>query len=602
MSALAEGPHLLTVRAVDRAGNGVLRQVAFHKDGTAPTLELLAPRPQDPVNGLTSLIGVARDDGRIARVEVSEDGKTFREVSQEALFRLELNLSLVPADKLLLRCTDAAGNVGQARPELTLNLEADKPVVQVQLPAAGELLRDDFVISGMVFDDDQVASVRWRLDGGEFRELEAGNAFSVPVKLAEVGDNEHTVEVQAEDVGGLRSEIARTTFMASTSDPVSALASPGIAEQVRGVVELVGTSKDPNGIAEVRLSFDNGLSYYLASGTEAWRYRLDTRLMADGTHAVLVQARDSTGAVGLYTTTINIDNRAPELVLDTPRDGQVFTERLRLDGRSLDNIAVTSLAVSITPVAASQGPGRGSLEVPLNSSGILLQELDLQGLPAGWYNLRLEAADRAGNRSYVSRNFLKQAAAEAQRVELYYPADGETLAGSFSVCGRVVAQALPENVLVTLDGQPLETVPLRPEGWFRLDVEAAALTAGGHTLAAEALLAQEVRLSSGPRAVHYLAGGPWVRISSRNPGDYVTGRPFLEGEAGWFEEAVEQEEDLRSTARLRAEHKVRLVELSMDNGLSFRKADGREAWRFRLETQELTSGSAAPLGPGHLRE
>jgi hypothetical protein len=53
-------------------------------------------------------------------------------------------------------------------------------------------------------------------------------------------------------------------------------------------------------------------------------------------------------------------------------------------------------------------------------------------------NLRLEAADRAGNRSYVSRNFLKQAAAEAQRVELYYPADGESLAGPFSVSGRVV--------------------------------------------------------------------------------------------------------------------------------------------------------------------
>ena len=179
---------------------------------------------------------------------------------------MELNLSLVPADKLLLRCTDAAGNVRQVRPELTLNLETDKPVVQIQLPAAGELLRDDFVISGMVFDDDQVAAIRWRLDGGEFRDLEPGNAFSVPVKLAEVGDNEHTVEVQAEDVGGLRSEIARTTFMASTSDPVSALSSPGIAEQVRGVVELAGTSKDPNGIAEVRLSFDNGLSYYLASG------------------------------------------------------------------------------------------------------------------------------------------------------------------------------------------------------------------------------------------------------------------------------------------------------------------------------------------------
>jgi hypothetical protein len=410
------------------------------------------------------------------------------------------------------------------------------------------------------------------------------------VRLAEVGDNEHTVEVQAVDAGGLASEIARTTFMASTSDPVSALASPGIAEQVRGAVELAGTSTDPNGIAEVRLSFDNGLSYFLSSGKESWRYRLDTRLLADGTHAVLVQAKDSTGAVGLYTTTINIDNRAPELVLDTPRDGQVFADSLPLDGRSFDNIAVASLAVSLTPMAASQGPGRGAQELPVSASGILLQELDLKGLPAGWYNLRLEAADRAGNRSYVSRNFLKQAAAEAQRVELYYPSDGETVAGPFSVCGRVFARSLPENAAVSLDGQPLEAAPLGPEGRFRLDVEPGALTAGAHVLAAEAVLSPELRLSSGPRTVTCLASGPWVRIFSHSPGDYVTGRPYLAGQAGWIEEETSGEEDARDAARRREEHEVRLVEVSMDNGRSFRQADGREQWRFRLETPELASG------------
>ena len=116
LSALADGPHLLAVRAADRAGNAVTRQVAFHKDSVGPDAgRCWPPAPQDPVNGLTSLIGRAEDAGRIARVEVSEDGKSFREVSQEARFRVELNLSLVPADKLLLRCTDAAGNVGQLR-------------------------------------------------------------------------------------------------------------------------------------------------------------------------------------------------------------------------------------------------------------------------------------------------------------------------------------------------------------------------------------------------------------------------------------------------------------------------------------------------------
>jgi hypothetical protein len=88
LSALADGPHLLALRAVDRAGNAVIRQAVFHKDTAAPTLALLAPRPQDPVNGLTSLIGLAEDAGRIVQVEVSEDGNSFRQISQEAWFRV----------------------------------------------------------------------------------------------------------------------------------------------------------------------------------------------------------------------------------------------------------------------------------------------------------------------------------------------------------------------------------------------------------------------------------------------------------------------------------------------------------------------------------
>jgi len=592
LSSLADGPHLLALRAADRAGNAVSRQVVFHKDGTAPTLTFIAPRPQDEVNGVTTLIGRAEDAGRIIRVEVSEGGGAFREVSQQALFRLEVNLSSLGEGGIVFRCLDAAGNSGQFRPELKLNLAADRPVVQVQLPAEDELLRNDFALSGMVFDDDGIAAIYYRVDGGEFQRLEPGNAFSVPLTFKEIGDNAHTVEVQAEDLGGLRGEIASRRFQVSTSDPLSELLSPAISEHRQGVVVLEGKSQDPNGISEVWVSFDNGLSFYQAEGTESWRYRLESRLLADGTHAVLVRAVDATGAAGLYTTTINIDNQEPELVLDNPLDGQVCTDTLRLDGRCLDNIGVASLAASVSPVNHSKGSSPADLNVRLTVSGVLGQEIDLRALPAGWYNLQVEAADRAGNRGYVSRNFLKQAGTEAERVELYYPAAGERLAGPFAVSGRVIAGSVPENALILVDGQPFATSTLSPQGHFRADVEAGALEAGEHTLAVEAELPEDVRLSSGPRKMWYLPSGPWVRISSFAPGDYVTGRPYLAGEVGWFEgPELAEDADGKGSAKKPAEHKVRLVEVSTDNGRSFRKADGRESWKYRLESQELPKGA-----------
>jgi hypothetical protein len=614
LGTLADGPHLLVLRATDKAGNASLSQIPFLRDNLAPGIVFVAPRAQDEVNGLITIVGRIEDAGDVAMVEVTEDGKSWREVGRQAAFRFDVNLSLLDGntEALQVRCTDAAGNAGLARPQLTLNLAADVPVAQIQLPADGELLRNDFVLSGMAFDDDGVKSISWRIDGGDFQLLPGGNNFSVPIALDQVTDNEHTVEVRAEDIGGLMSQIATSRFKVSRSDPISSLTSPGIADHVRDVVELKGTSSDPNGIAEVRISFDNGLAFYRAEGTESWRYRLNTRLLADGTQAVLVRATDATGAEGLYTTTINIDNSAPELVVDSPADGQVVSDTLRLGGRSVDSIGLASLNVSVAPISAAAGTAAKSEQAVLTQGGILAQDIDIRDLAPGWYNVQLDAADRAGNRSYVSRNFLKRASQEAERVELFFPAGGERLAGPFAVSGQVVTRTAlsGKNAVILVDGQPLATAPISDGGYFHLDVDPGAVASGDHALSVEVVLGEGARLLSEPRALQYAKEGPWVSIGSFAPGDYVTGRPFLGGSAGWLpgdsasptaDASAGEVASAEGTGKdagakkakdpkVPAERKVRLVEVSMDNGTTFSKAEGTDSWRYRLESQQLANG------------
>jgi hypothetical protein len=590
--AQEEGPHLLTVRALDTSGNAAVAEVPFQKDVTAPILSILSPRPQDEVNGLVTVAGRVDDAGVAALIEASEDGTTFREVGRGPRFFFDVNLSKIAAGALAVRCADAAGNTAETKPQINVNTAADIPVVQIQVPVDGELLRDDFVLSGMVFDDDGVQAVWYRIDAGEFQRLAGGNNFSVPLSIAEVSDNEHAVEVQAEDLGGVMSAVARVTFKVSRSDPVSSFTFPRIDDHLRDIVELKGTSSDPNGIAEVRLSFDNGLSFNRATGTETWSYRLDTRLLPDGTQAVLVRAVDSTGAEGMFTTTINIDNHAPELVVDSPVDGEAFADRLRLDGSTRDTIGVSELAVSITPMAGATGSTK-PVEVALTRAGILGQDIDISALDAGWYNLQIETSDQAGNASYVSRNFVKRPG-EAERVEILYPSSGERIAGPFPVNGRVITQAATDgkNVVVLAGGEPIDTTVMDAAGNFKLVVKPQDLQPGDVVLTVEAALGDRQRLVSEPRTVQFVKFGPWVKIDSFAAGDYVTGRPYLAGTAGWFaDQATEAAVDAKGRpAKPDPGRDVSSVEVSTDNGATFLKADGREQWRYRLESSELANG------------
>ena len=593
-AASEDGPILLILRATDSAGNVVLEHIPLYRDTIAPVLTVVAPQPEDELNGQITLVGQVEDAGRVVRIELSEDDGAFTEIGSGSSFRHDLNLSEYESlpQSFRLRAVDAAGNEGFLVPTLTVNPEADKPVVEIQVPGAGEVIKNDFTISGMVFDDDQVGAISYSLDGGEFRELPVGNNFSIPLSIDSLSDNEHTIEVRAEDIGGLSSDVASSTFMVSTSEPESVLSEPSISEHVRGVIELVGESDDPNGIARVFVSFDNGHSFQSMEGTEQWRYRLDTGLLADGTHALLFKAVDNTETEGLFTSTINIDNRAPKIILDTPSDGEVFTQSLHLDGRAIDNIGLTVLKARLIPAVASAGLEDGGVEFALSTNGIIVQELDIETLPVGWYNLSLEAADAAGNESYLSRNILIKNSLEAERVDLMFPPAGAEIAGSFTISGRVVSQANIASVMVLIDGVVLDSAEVDQKGFFALSLGPENIGRGSHTLQVQAPLPGSLPLLSEERRIQYQRTGPWVQITSHSPGAFVTGRPFLEGQTGYYFEAVDPEDEQSAKDRKRAlaEHAVQKVEVSFDNGNTFQRANGKDSWRFRLETQGLPNG------------
>lgn len=625
----SDGLTRVVIKAVDRGGHVSVESRAVTKDSSAPNWTLVAPPPDRNVNGLTTLIGVASDPYPITLVEYSDDGKTYKPADGTGTFAFDLDFASYAklSDKFSIRTTDAAGNQAVTPLVVPLDQGADKPVVQIQTPAAGEVVRSDFTLSGMAFDDDAVRSLSWRLDGGTWLKLEGVSSFQIPLALSSLVDNEHTVEVQAEDIYGTKGDVSKSVFKVSLEAPSAVLFTPEIDKTVSGMVSLVGASFDRNGVQGVQVSLDNGLTWnraefrkkeellavstldqvkaYLSTQRQEWEWRFESKTLKDGTYLVMIKTTDRYGTEGLSTTLVNLDNSAPSLTLTSPGDGLAVLDSLDLEGRSDDNIELRTLKAELrtieNPTTSPAATNKGAAAVPTPTT-VLQTDLPvtptfnfqwpLGTLNPGWYNLRLEAKDAAGNTTYVARN-VRIEGTSADKVEILYPQSGETLFGSFLLEGRVTSRTKVDTALVNLDGRTKVVVAVDDHGYFSVLLDGSQLEKGEHALVVTVQVTTAQTLSSETRKVLFDPAGPWIQVQSHKSGAYVTQRPFIEGLAGWNPALLGPDatpEETIAYQQAEALHKVTLVEGSLDNGKTWSPASGTEDWKFRLETLPLPDG------------
>lgn len=577
-----EGPALLRVTATDAAGRTSTRLVPIVIDRAAPDLRVVTPPEGETVNGTVTMFALLSEPGTATAVEIAGDPARPLEIDRLVAHRIVTSDAEPP--RVVTR--DTAGNETSVTPRYVTDEAADRPLLQLQVPTEGGLVRDEFRLSGVLLDDDAPRSITYRVNDGEPVTVDTDGTFDIDVSMAGLEDGDHSVTVVGTDLGGAESEPVVRSFSISRSEPESALATPTIDSFQRRTVTLTGTATDPNTIREVLVSTNNGASFQSAEGTNAWSYRLDTTLMDDGTHSILVRAVDGAGEQGLLSTTINVDNTPPVLELTEPADGVTVSGRFLVDGRGEDG-ALAAVRIVAQPLDEQQQ----AIElVTFDEPGPFAYIVDAATLPPGWYNLRVEAEDRAGNASRIARNLLVEPATVAATPEILIPADGERLSGRFAVTVSAPPASGPVTLLV--DEVPFGSLEVDARGVGTFVVEPGDLRSG------EIDLVLESRGGGGPlrSAVHTVSladEGPWLSVDTPGFLSFVRDRPFLTGTAGYLVTDLPAGDDRDATREreaILAAHAVELVEVSLDNGRSFVAARGTESWRYRIETTALPDG------------
>lgn len=598
ISALEDGLIAIDFKAVDISGNTSYYRTAVHKDTKAPEVTVVVPGLEETVNGKNAIAFMARDEGFLEKIFYINPLTGARlPVDYSSMVTTFVGTPEMPINKnMRFDFIDAAGNTTTMNAwQFVIDNQSDLPVATIQLPTEDEVITKDFVISGVVLDDDGPSRVFYRIDNGKYQEIEgAGYSFSVNIPLSSMTDNEHTVTVYGIDINGVRGPEFTRKFRVSLAEPVGRMVLPKIETTQSKIVTLSGTATDKNGIAKVEVSLDNGNTYNVAAGKENWSYTFDTRVLPDGTHVVFLRTTDGYGIESIYSSLINIDNTKPELSLELPLDDSKTTGPVFFSGFTLDNIALTELFIKVTSLDGKYVNAKVA-RTDLVPDKIITTTVDLSGLENGSYNVQLTGRDAAGNESSVSRNItLDKRIAEAD-VNIYYPLNGETKKGEFNIYGEVLTTRKVNNVTLIVDGASTETIELTQSGYYKFEMNPEKLTQGVHTYKVRASLEGNMTVDSIPQTVNFETAGPWITIDNFTYGDFAVERPFIKGRAGY---SVSQEEiDAAKAKGATKEQKDALaaktlsyIELSLDNGKTFKRIGKNAKWKYRIENEDMPEG------------
>jgi len=629
--SLTEGEHFVTVTVTDSLNNSISETLPFIIDRTVPEFSIISPAPDVAVEGIITISGKIDNIIGGGQVSFTENGIDYTEIKMSSQRDFSHNVDLsqdgVDPEKFLYRIVDRARNTIEHKPRFTVDLEADRPKVAIEIPADESTIRNDFSVTGLVFDDDAVDKIFYSLDGTDFKEIEGNFYYNIPFSLSNIDDGHHTITVKAQDSGGFMSEEVSSDFFISKAEPVSELLSPMIDEYTKKTILLEGETYDENGIEQIFISYDNGISYHRAivkavvedipepmidieeepevedsdevvtedseelisedPAVESemitaeeiqtlvqWEYTFDTRLPGDGTHSILIKAIDGAGTIGISSTIINIDNTNPEIKLDSPAESDLAAGNLIIDGKVFDGTRVKSVVSELKALGNSEFPG---LIREIETEGVFRDIIDVSNYEPGWYNLNITVTDFAENRMSETRNLQITSPEAGEIIDLYFPEEGKDISGPFAIEGRLFSSKGIDKVVLKIDENIVDTIDVDDTGLFSFALATGDLSDGKHEITV-VTNDNETPINSGVRNISYTSSGPWIKVDSMRSGQFVSGRPMITGSAGFSG----SEED--------KEKAVEKIEVSLDNGRNFSKAKGKEQWEFRLETYDLTEG------------
>ena len=338
-TTLADGPHKLSAKATDKAGNAATSaEIGVTVDNTPPDPSITAPTAGATFSRSIPVAASVPDASRVLRVDLLANG-----VVVGSDFAPPWNLTwatgaVTGAVTLTVTARDAAGNTATSPAVDVTVKDLTAPSVSLSSPAGGSSVKGTAFLTATAVDDIGVSHVQFYVDGVLLLDDTAA-PWSASWDTSALSGL-HALSAKAFDAAGNAATSASVAVMVDNGAPTITLSAPTAGLVLAGVKPITASASDTVALARVDFYVDGVPVASLSTGP--YQIFWDTTLVPNGSHAIFARAVDFAGnASDTAVVSVTVTNTDPEVAtfwapLSVPvcgADGGGCTSGLLLDGR-----------------------------------------------------------------------------------------------------------------------------------------------------------------------------------------------------------------------------------------------------------------------------
>ena len=293
---LTEEKHFVTLRVLDKAGNGACVTIRFTVDYTPPTISVLYPHSGAYINSTNiSICWSSSDNFGVSSYALRIDGGSWVSLSNST-HNVVLPEGLHIID---IVAYDYAGNDNSTR--LIVYIDTSPPTINILSPHEGEYLNLTTVeVEWNIADNFGVDKCLIRIDNEAWI-----NVSDFSYAFTNLQDGEHKVSIIAYDYAGNSAEASVRFVVDKTKPKISVIAPKNGTTIEEGIVQIIWNITDNIALDHIEILVDNGSWQNIGLATT-----MSIKMKA-GTHRVTLRAYDKAGNVA-ETTVVFFVTKKPQ--------------------------------------------------------------------------------------------------------------------------------------------------------------------------------------------------------------------------------------------------------------------------------------------------